>query len=83
MLIANGSDPRATDSLTLFAFDDASLPNTEALRVNLVSAKRKGDGFPNPAFSQKDCRVLGLGPKGGTFWPLVCDHVDGIYSCQL
>ena len=64
MLVANGSQPRATDSLTLFAFDDASLPNSEALRVNLVAAQRKGDGFPNPSFSQGDYRVLGLGPKG-------------------
>ena len=33
MIIANGSTPVAVDSLTLFAFDNQSLPNSAGLRV--------------------------------------------------
>ena len=65
MIIANGSVPVEEDSLTLFAFDNQSLPNINGLKLSLESAKGGGDGqFVNPGFSGTDNRVLAPGPKG-------------------
>jgi hypothetical protein len=65
MIIANGSVPVEEDSLTLFAFDNQSLPNINGLKLSLLSGKRGGDNqFVNPGFSGTDARVLAPGPKG-------------------
>ena len=66
VLLANGPPPVASTHTTLFSFDDHSLPNLSALRVNLVEAHRHNHEFPNPAFAQSDCRVLAPGPKGSS-----------------
>eukprot|EP01046_Picozoa_sp_COSAG06_P000113 COSAG06_NODE_4_length_41837_cov_204.557597_8_plen_209_part_00 len=64
MIVANGSVPVEEKSVTLFAFDDQSLPNINALKLTLQSGKPGGDGFVNPGFSPPNNRVLVPGPKG-------------------
>ena len=64
MIICNGSTPVKYESVTLYAFDDHSLPNRSGLRLSLVEGASAGGKFPNPAFSQGDLRVLARGPPG-------------------
>ena len=52
-------------AITLFAFDNQSLPNIDGLRLHMVAGKRNGGHqFVNPGFSGSDARVLAPGPPG-------------------